>query len=192
MGRQSSTRVVVGVADHAGWAVLVTAARDGALLDRRRVELVEEGLPALPYHHPAQHLPIDEGVALVERVRISAEACAAAVLEALAGDLTADLAGIAMRVCPELPLTPAERITSYYAQTRADSVMYRQALATAAEARSWSVTWYDPKRVVAQAGAALDMDDPEAFLQQLRNTIGPPWQKDHRIAMAASIAAASG
>ena len=37
---------IIGVSDHGGWAVLVTVARDGMLLDRRRVELVGEGLPS--------------------------------------------------------------------------------------------------------------------------------------------------
>ena len=40
---------IIGVSDHGGWAVLVTVARDGALLDRRRVELVGEGLPKIPH-----------------------------------------------------------------------------------------------------------------------------------------------
>jgi len=31
---------IIGISDHGGWAVLVTVARDGTLLDRRRVELV--------------------------------------------------------------------------------------------------------------------------------------------------------
>jgi hypothetical protein len=34
---------IIGVSDHGGWAVLVTVARDGTLLDRRRVELVGDG-----------------------------------------------------------------------------------------------------------------------------------------------------
>jgi hypothetical protein len=33
---------IIGVSDHGGWAVLVTVAGDGTLLDRRRVELVDE------------------------------------------------------------------------------------------------------------------------------------------------------
>src|SRR5262249_28476788 len=31
---------IIGVSDHGGWAVLVTVARDGTLLDRRRIELL--------------------------------------------------------------------------------------------------------------------------------------------------------
>ncbi len=60
---------IIGVSDHGGWAVLVTVARDGTLLDRRRVELVDEGLPKIPHHSEGQGLPIEEAVALVERVR---------------------------------------------------------------------------------------------------------------------------
>src|SRR6516164_11274745 len=75
---------IVGVSDHGGWAVLVTAAADGTLLDRRRVELVDEGLPKIPHHSEAQALPLDEAVALVERVKASAERQAKLRLEALA------------------------------------------------------------------------------------------------------------
>ncbi len=39
---------------HGGWAVFVTVMGDGALLDRRRVELVDEGLPKIPHHSEAQ------------------------------------------------------------------------------------------------------------------------------------------
>jgi hypothetical protein len=69
----SKTGGIIGVSDHGGWTVLVTAARDGTLLDRRRVDLVDEGLPKIPYHSEAQRLPLDKAVELVERVRVSAE-----------------------------------------------------------------------------------------------------------------------
>src|SRR5688572_15708831 len=64
---------IVGVADHSGWAVLVTVADDGTFLDRRRIELVDAGLPMLPHHHECQGLPIEQALELVERVRTSAE-----------------------------------------------------------------------------------------------------------------------
>lgn len=49
---------------------------------------------------------------------------------------------IALRVCPELPPTTVERIVDNRAQTVAGSVMYRKALASAAEAREWDVQWH--------------------------------------------------
>jgi hypothetical protein len=45
---------------------------EGTLLDRW-VEFVDEGLPTLPHHHEGQKLPLQAAVALVARVRASAE-----------------------------------------------------------------------------------------------------------------------
>jgi hypothetical protein len=132
----------------------------------------------------------DEGVALVERVRASAERRARASLDLLAGELSVAIAGLALRRCPELPPTIAERIADYRAQCAADSVMYRTALAEAARARGWSVSWYDAKQVFAEAAAALARDDLTDLLRATGTSLGPPWQKDHRVAMAAAIAAA--
>ena len=83
-----------------------------------------------------------------------------------------------------------ERIRDYAAQTVADSVMYRQSLAAAAEARDWSVHWYDARKVTDAAGKALGVADADAYFRDIRKSIGPPWQKDHRVAMAAAIVAA--
>jgi hypothetical protein len=121
---------IIGVSDHGGWAVLVTVARDGTLLDRRRVELVDETLPSLPHHHEGQLLPMDGAVALVERVRVSAERHAVLALDALASAVP-HILGIALRSCPQLPPTIAERIKDYRARNVADWVMYRKALASA-------------------------------------------------------------
>ena len=75
---------IIGVSDHGGWAVLVTTASDGTLLDRRRVDLVDEHLPKIPHHHEAQSLPLDQAEALIGRVRVSAEKHAAVALDAVA------------------------------------------------------------------------------------------------------------
>ena len=180
---------IIGVSDHGGWVVLVTAARDGTLLDRRRVELVGEGLPKLPHHHDAQGLPVDQAVALVERVRVSAQEHAVRALDAVAMAAPRIL-GVALRECPPLPPTIAERIRNYRAQNVADWVMYRKALASAAEARGWPVHWYDAKTVLGAARQALRVDNLEAHFIQVRRAAGPPWDKDHKLAMAAAIVAA--
>lgn len=180
---------VIGVSDHGGWAVLVTVASDGMLLDRRRVELVEEGLPKIPHHSEGQWLPIEEAVALVERVRASAERHAELAQEAVARALPGRIRGVALRECPALPPTVAERIQNYRAQNVADWVMYRRALAAAAEGRGWSVYWFDAKQVFAAAGAALQVEDLEGYFGSLRKSIGPPWGVDHKLAMAAAVVA---
>ncbi len=176
----SKTGGIIGVSDHGGWAVLVTVGRDGTLLDRRRVELVDDDLPAIPHHHQAQGLPPDEAVALVERVRLSAERHAALALDAVAIAVPRIL-GVALRNCPELPPTIVERIKDYRARNVADWVMYRKALAAAAAERGWPVYWFDAKKVLG-----------EGSIPDMRKAVGPPWNADHRLAMAAAIAAAKG
>jgi hypothetical protein len=179
----------LGVSDHGGWAVLVTVARDGTLLDRRRVELVDAGLPKLPHHHDAQGLPLEEAVALVERVRVSAERHALLALDAVAMAAPRIL-GVALRTCPQLPPTIAERLKDYRAQNVADWVMYRKALASAAELRGWPVYWYDAKMVLGAASQALGVENLDAHFLQVRRAVGPPWNMDHKLAMAAAIVTA--
>jgi hypothetical protein len=183
---------IIGVSDHGGWAVLVTVARDGRLLDRRRVELVGEGLPKMPHHSEGQRLPLDEAVELVERVRVSAERHAVLALDAvtMAVPRGFDIAGVALRKCQPLPPTIAERIQDYRAQNVADWVMYRRALASAAEARGWPVHWYDAKSVLGAARLALRVENLDAYFLEVRKAVGPPWNKDHKLAMAAGIVTA--
>jgi hypothetical protein len=182
---------------------LVTVAPGGEFLDRRRIDLTEPGTPTHPHHHQgswavgryldspwAHPVSLSEAVALVERVRGSAARGAREGLERLAASLADPIAAIAIRVCPELPPTIEERIADNRAQTVADSVMYREALATAALARGWSVYWYHREHVFREAAAALGREDVDAFLAAMGRSIGPPWQAKHKLAAAAALAAA--
>jgi hypothetical protein len=155
------------------------------------VELVDPSLPALPHHHECQVLPLDRALALVARVHSSASVCAADALNKLSASVSADIAGVAIRLCPSLPGTVAERIANYRAQTMADSVMYRKALASAAQARGWSVHWYERSHVLDDASKVLGSDSVEALLKKTGALLGPPWRKDHQVAMAAAIAASA-
>lgn len=181
---------IIGVSDHAGWAVLVAVGGDGALLDTRRIELVDEGLSNFPYHHGAQGLPIEEGVALVERVRASAERLAKLGLDVAQNAVPAKVRAIALRQHPPMPPTVAERIQSYWAQTKADTIMYRHALAEAAEARGWAVHWFDAKTVCDDAMRALGADELDRRFAEGKARFAPPWTQDHRLALAAGLALA--
>jgi hypothetical protein len=182
--------------------VLVTVGPDGQLLDRRRIRLTEAGLSTHPHHHEgswavgryrnspwAREISLADAVALVERVQASAARGARDGLEALAATVPMPIAGIAIRACPRLPATAEDRIKDNRAQTVADSVMYREALAAAAEARGWFVHWYDRERVFVDAAEVLGREDVEAFLSTMGRSIGPPWQAQHKLAAAAALAA---
>jgi hypothetical protein len=194
----------LGVAEHGNSAVLVTIAHDGALLDRRRIDLTDSSLPTHPHHHEgswavgrylntpgARPMPLAEAVALVERVREAAEQGARASLAALAAAVPLPITAISLRVCPELPPTIEERIRDNRAQTYADTVMYRQALAGAAEERGWRVCWYDGDDVFQRAAKVLGRKDIDGYLQALGKALGPPWQAKHKLAAAAAITASA-
>jgi len=192
----------VGVVQHANSVSLVTVAPGGACLDRRHLALTDRGLPTHPHHHEgswavgrylnspgARPMSLAQAVALVERVRASAAQGAREGLEALAAAVPMPITRIAIRACPELPPTIEARIVDHRAQTLADSVMYREALATAAAARGWAVHWYDRERVFREAAEAIGRDDLDVLLSTMGRPIGPPWQAKHKLAAAAALAA---
>ena len=191
----------VGVAEHSNSAVLVTIASGGEFLDRRSIDLTR-GLPTHPYHHEgswavgryvnsswARKISLADAVALVERVREAAARGARESLEALAATVPVPIARIAIRLCSQLPPTTEERIADTRAANVADSIMYREALATAAEALGWSVYWYDRDRVFRNAAAAIGREDVDVFLHAMGRSVGPPWQAKHKLAAAAALAA---
>lgn len=201
MTKTHPDRAAVGVAELGNSAVLVTVGPDGEFLDRRRIDLTHD-LPTHPYHHEgswavgryvnsawARPMSLSDAVALVERVREAAARGARESLEMLAGAVPVPIARIAIRACPALPTTTEARIVDTRAANVADSVMYREALATAGEARGWSVHWYDRERVFQHAAVALGGEDVDTFLHAMGRAIGPPWQAKHKLAAAAALAA---
>ncbi|WP_431926027.1 hypothetical protein [Nonomuraea jabiensis] len=180
----------VGIAHHFGWAVAVTASADHQVVDRRRIELIEPGVPAAPIHHDGRHLDDAAASALVARVRASAARATSAALDELASALPEPIVSLSLRAWPlDFPDDIAvQRRTPY--EARADSVMYRQVLAEAAHARGWAVHLYDAKDVEDQAAGILAERAGEV-LYGPRAALGPPWAKDHRTALAATIMAAT-
>ena len=64
---------VLSVAEHTGWAHLLCVAAPGgtpAVISRRRVTLIDQGLPTQPYEHDSRALPEREANALIARVRL--------------------------------------------------------------------------------------------------------------------------
>jgi len=181
--------VRVGVADHLGWAIAVTAAADHVVVGRRRIELVEPGVSAAPIHYEGGRLDVAATAALVAAVRASVARACSAALDDLAGALPAPVVSISLRFWPpDFPDDVAVQRSAPY-EARADAIMYRRLLAELAGARGWEVHCYDAKRVEAQAADLLG-ERAEEVLRGPRATLGPPWTKDHRVALAATVIAA--
>lgn len=176
----------VGIFDHFGWAVAVTATGTGEVVDRRRIELLEADVGSAPIHHEGKDLDVEATAKLVADVEASIRRAAAVELDAL----------------PETPESfslrewPADFPTDIEVQkrvpweARADAIMYRKVLAELAEQRGWPVHFYNFKTVLADATAILG-DRAEDALEGPKQRLGAPWTKDHRIALAATIVAAN-
>lgn len=178
----------LGVAHHLGWAVVVAATDDHVVADRRRIELVEPGVATAPIHHEGAHLDAAAAAALVAEVRASAERATAAALDALAAALPEPVASLSLRAwAPDFPTDLAVLRRVPY-EARADSVMYRQVLAEEARRRGWDVHLFEARDVEAQAAAVLGLRADEV-LHGPRARLGPPWAKDHRMALAATVLA---
>jgi hypothetical protein len=178
--------VRLGIADHLGWAVAVTAAADHDVVDRRRIELIEPGVTAAPIHYESRHLDLDATIALVAQARASAVRATSSTLGELAASLPEPITSISLRTWPvDFPDDIAVQRRAPY-EARADAIMYRHVLADVARARGWHVHLYDAKTVEARAISLL-ADRADEILRGPRRRLGPPWTKDHRVALAATI-----
>src|SRR4029453_6573570 len=90
----------LGIADHFGWAVAVTASRDYEVVDRRRIELVEAGLSPAPIHYESKGLDVAATAALVAEVRASVARATSAALHDLARGLPEPVVSISLRAWP--------------------------------------------------------------------------------------------
>ena len=178
----------LGIAHHFGWAVAVTASADHRVVDRRRIELIEPGVATAPIHHEGKPLDDAATAVLVAQVRASAMRATSASLDALATTLPEPIISMSLRAWPlDFPDDIAVQRRAPY-ESHADSIMYRQVLAELARARGWDVHVYDAKHVEGQAVGLL-AERADAVLHGPRATLGPPWAKDHRMALAATIVA---
>ena len=177
----------LGIADHLGWAVAVTASDDHEVVDRRRIALVEPGVSTMPIHGDGKRLDDDGTAALVAEVRASAVRATSASLDELEAALPAPIRSISLRDWPpDFPSDIAVQRRAPY-EARADAVMYRQVLSEVARGRGWQVDLYDARDVVDLALGVLG-ERTDEILREPRATLGPPWAKDHRLAFAATIA----
>ncbi|MEZ5138377.1 MAG: hypothetical protein R2711_06305 [Acidimicrobiales bacterium] len=187
----------IGIAHHLGWAVAVTADVDHQVVDRRRIELVEPGLPAAPVHHEGgthelhrtgPELDDDQLEALVAEVRASVQRATGHALDQLVADVGAAIASLSVAAWAPLPDDIASLRRPPY-EAKADSVMYRAILEAGALERGWDARRFDARTVEADAARRLG-DRAHEVLHGPRARLGAPWAKDHRTALAATVLAA--
>jgi hypothetical protein len=188
---------------HSGWAALVALGTDDGelrVVDRRRAELVEDAdAPSAkqPYH-AAEGLSPTEAREVVQRGVESAHRLArreiqAAMQRARTGGH--DLAACAVLVSEPMPAWSTDEILAvHFRMHKAEGVLFRDALARAAEACGLKLVAIPEKRLTEHAERALAT--PVAALMKriaaLGKSVGPPWGKDQKDAALAAMVALQG
>jgi hypothetical protein len=185
---------VVGVADHSGWANLVTVAghdRRPVLVDRRRCELVGPDVPRQPYH-AAQGLSDEVATVLVDHVSTAAAHGARDALTSVLSDLDRDeVVAVVLRGPGGRPLpgTVAGVLASHSAMHAAEGQLYRDALAAAAADLGLEPAVFERRGVDARAAARRGVSAAAlaALLTELGARCGPPWRVEHKEAAGAAL-----
>ena len=197
-----SESVAIGLKCHSGWAALValgfsssSSSKSLAVIDRRRIELVEpgdEGWAKQPYH-AAGELESAEAAALVRRGIESARRIAAREMKRLEARLRKDghrVMGCAVLVGKPLPdWTTQEILAVHVRMHQAEGALFPDALARAVEACGLPLVTIAQAELEAQAektcgrSASLLRKDVAA----LGKSVGAPWGADQKAAALAAM-----
>jgi hypothetical protein len=193
-------KVAFGMKAHSGWAAAVVLGdRDGELVvvDRRRIDLVEEEWAKQPYHAAEDRKPA-EARALVRRGAEAAHRIAAREMRAAVERERGrgnDVAGCAVLVGDPMPDWSVEEILAVrFRMHKAEGVLFRDALVRAAEGCGLRLVAVPEKLLAKLAGQVLRT--PAGGLQKqiaaLGKSEGPPWGKDRKDAALAALVALRG
>lgn len=190
-------KVAFGLKAHSGWAALIVlGSEDGELVvvDRRRIELVEEEWQKQPYH-AAEELESNEARRVVGRgvksaYKISRKEIAAAIKRAERVGHRVVSCGVLMG--DSMPdWTVAQILAVHFRMHKAEGVLFREALAKGAEENMLKVIRVPEKELYEFA--ALSLADSTLNLQSrvaaLGKTVGAPWGRDQKDSAIAALIA---
>lgn len=193
-------KVALGIKAHSGWAALVTLGEhDGELLlvDRRRIELVENEWAKQPYH-AAEHLEPEAACDLVARgieaaIRLSLREMRAAVKRER--DRNNEVDACAVLVADPMPDWSIDEILAvHFRMHKAEGVLFKDALAHAATECGLRLVAIQEKQLAQGAERALGtrLGGLAEQMAALGKSAGPPWGKDQKDAVLAALIAMHG
>jgi hypothetical protein len=178
-------KIAAGFKAHSGWAALVVIglSNEGrVVVDRRRIELVEETWAKQPYH-AAEELPPDEARMLVQRGVDAAHRIAKREMRAFVKRSAGhEIAGCAVLLGTPMPDWTIDQIRSVHVRMhKAEGVLFPAALIAAAKACDVNLVAIPEKQLAINDAVAA-----------LGKSAGPPWGKDQKSAASAAIIVLNG
>jgi len=193
-------KVAFGMKAHSGWAALVVVGeRDGDLVvvDRRRVELVDDKWAKQPFH-AAENLTPDAARDLVKRgVEAAHRIAVREMQEAVKRERGREneVAACAVLLANPMPDWSVEEILAvHFRMHKAEGVLFPEALARAADACGLRLVAIPAKLLTKHAEGALGTSSSALVkrITSLGRSVGPPWGKDQKDAALAALVALQG
>jgi hypothetical protein len=194
MTRSRTPPVALGFRAHSGWAALVAVSGPSSspsVCDRRRVELLNPGVPAQPYHAAAE-LDFKEAEQLVKRsvdkVRLRAVQGVREVIDDLRKQ-DRDVVGCGILLGSGRPLTTLTATLASHALIHtAEGELFRQALVCAAQECGLPVTGVKERELFSVTSDRLlvPSNELEKRLADWGRALGPPWRQDQKYAALAA------
>ena len=193
-------KVALGAKAHSGWAALVVIGRsndDFVVVDRRRIELVQDEWGKQPYH-AAEHLKPDAAQEVVQRGIAAAHRSAVREMRAAVKrerERENEVTACAVLVADPIPDWSIEGILAvHFRMHQAEGVLFREALVRAAKACGLRVVAIPEKLLAEHAERALGtpVSAMAKQLATLGKSVGPPWGKDQKAAALAALVALKG
>jgi hypothetical protein len=190
-------KVAFGMKAHSGWAALVVVGiGDGefVVVDRRRVELVDEDWAKQPYH-AAEEMKGAEARDVVNRGIDAARRIAVREMRAALKrekERKNNVIACAVLTGNPMPSWSVDEILSvHFRMHKAEGVLFRDVLARAAETCGLKLVTIPEKQLMKHAETALGIASSALVskVAALGKVIGPPWGKDQKdSALAAMVA----
>ncbi len=184
------TRAALGFRAHSGWAALVVVAgspRSPAVIDRRRIELVDPRTPGgkQPYH-AAERLDLKKAEELVRRCTDEARRLARQALRTAMDDLREkghDVVGCGILLGSGRPATTlAATLASHALIHTAEGELFRDVLARASDHCGLPVMGVRERELYVRGAAELRIpgDELQRRLTEMGRPLGPPWTQDEK------------
>ena len=190
-------KVAFGLKAHSGWAALIVLGVDDdhfEVIDRRRIELVEEEWAKQPYH-AAEELEAKEARQVVRRGISAAHLHAKRTIRdsvKRAEKQGHRIVGCAVLMGASMPDWTVEQILAvHFRMHKAEGVLFREALAAAARHAKLKVVEVPDKTLDEFAVQSLGISSSKLAerVSSLGKSIGAPWGKDQKEATVAAMIA---
>ena len=188
-------KVAFGLKAHSGWAALVVIGKDAGefvVVDRRRINLVDEGWAKQPYHAAEDLKPVEarllvkRGIDTAHRIAVRELRVAVKHERRRENEVTA----CSVLVGNPMPDWSTDEILAvHFRMHQAEGVLFRDALAGAATKCRLKLFTISEKQLASRDLFGVSVSDLAKKLPMLGKSIGPPWAKDQKdAALAAMIA----